>query len=147
MDWIKRLERWQRLWAAFSIVGLVVTGGVVFQTSPQANPVLAKQLTSAECLPVRALPANEINPHGLSKERYALYLQCADLFWYRARYPESQLTLLEYQQRLETERTRLLTRALSFWLLGIALFYVVALIIVRTLGWTRRGSDTPDTVD
>lgn len=142
MDWIRRLDHGQRLWVLFSIIGLVAMGAVVITTYPQANPALARQLISTECKPVRALPANEISPHAMPKERYALYLQCEELFWYRARYPGSDLTLAEYQDRLTKERTTLLTRAFVLWFLGVLALYVLVVVSARTFRWVRRRSET-----
>ncbi len=143
MDGFKRLERWQGLCAALSVVGLLVTGAVVFALFPQTNAKLAKQLTAAECLPVRALPASEISPQALSKERYALYMQCDELFWYRTRYPQSDLTLVEYQSRLKTERQALIVRALLYWLVGVTVLFLTAFVLVRAIKSMRQSVKTP----
>jgi hypothetical protein len=142
MNWIERLERWQKLCATLSVLGLLVTGVIVLIAMPQANQKLAKQLAAAECQSVRALPANETNPHALSKEHYALYMQCGELFWYRARHPEADFTLDEYQDRLRNERQGLLLRALFYWLGGVAVIFLTAFVVVRTFRWARPGSNT-----
>lgn len=143
MDWFGRLQRWQKICAALSIVGLLAAVAVVFTNFPPSNPKLAKQLAAPECQPVRSLPAHQISPHALAKELYALYMQCDELFWQRARQPQSALTLEEYETHLKDERQSLVLRALLFWLAGVAVLFVTAFVIVRALAWLRPGSDPP----
>jgi hypothetical protein len=138
MDWFERRPRWQRVCATLSVVGLVATAAWVFYTFPQVNPKLAKQLTAAECQAISDLPARETNPNTLSKEHYALYMQCDELFWYRAHYPDSALTLAEYQERLKKERQGLIFRALLYWLVGVGLLFVMTFVFVRTFASARR---------
>ena len=138
MDWFGRLPRWQKICIALSFVGLLAAIVMVVVNFPAANPKLAKQLAAPECQPVRSLPAHEINPHALAKELYALYMQCDELFWQRARQPQSALTLEEYQNHLDNERRSLLLRAFLSWLAGVAALFLTALLTARTLAWLKH---------
>lgn len=141
MDWFGRLQRWQKVCTGLSLVGLLAAMGVAFVNFPVGNPKLAKQLVAPECQPVRSLPADQISPHALAKELYALYMQCDELFWQRARHPQSALTLEEYENHLKDERRSLLLRALFAWLAGVVMLFLTALLIVRTLTWLKPSSD------
>ena len=77
-----------------------------------------------------------------AKELYALYMQCDELFWQRARQPQSALTLEEYQNHLKGERQSLLVRALLFWLAGVAVLFLASFLIIRASAWLKPGSDT-----
>ena len=142
MDWLGRLQRWQRICIGLSFVGLLAAIVVVFVNFPAGNPKLARQLVAPECQAVRSLPAQQISPHALAKEMYALYMQCDELFWQRARHPQSALTLDEYEGQLKDERQRLLLRALLFWLAGVTLLFLTAFLIVRALAWLKPSSNT-----
>ncbi len=141
MDFMERLGRWQRVCVGLSLVGLLVAGAWVFLVFPQADPKLAKQLTAPECQPVRALPAEEIKPHGLSKEHYALYLQCDALFWYRAQHPESGLTLADYRDRIRSERRGLIARALLTWVLAVAALFLAGFVVARAFVSAKARDD------
>jgi hypothetical protein len=142
MDWFGRLQHWQRICISLSVVGLLAAIVVVFVNFPADKPKLARQLAAPECQPVRSLPSNQISPHALAKELYALYMQCDELFWQRARHPQSALTLEEYESELKDERQSLLLRVLAYWLTGVAVLFVTAFLIVRALTWLKPGSDT-----
>lgn len=144
---MERLDRWQRVCAALSVIGLLAAAGAVFHAFPQTNPKLAQQLGAAKCQPVRALHAEEISPQALSKEHYALYMQCDELFWYRARHPESNLTLSEYEDRIKRERQGLVVRALLYWLLGVAALFLTAFLLVRAFGRGRQDVETHGTME
>jgi hypothetical protein len=142
MNLLERLRRWQKICAGLSIVGLLAAVVVVFIDFPAGNPRLAKQLAAPECEPVRTLPAQQVSPHTLAKELYALYMQCDELFWQRARHPQSALTLAEYEAHLKDERQSLLLRALLFWIAGVAVLFLIAFLIVRASAWLKPRSDT-----
>lgn len=144
MDWFKRLQRWQRLWAVISLIGLAATGLVTASAYPQANPRLVKQMTSAECAAMRSLPSSEINVNALRKEQYALYLQCEDLFWYKARHPDAALTLEDYENHLKKEQMTLVGQASLICLGTIAALYVLLFGIVRAFSWTQRRPETTE---
>jgi hypothetical protein len=142
MDWLGRLQRWQKICIGLSFVGLLAAIVVVFVNFPAGNPKLARQLAAPECQPVRTLPAHQISPHALAKELYALYMQCDELFWQRARHPQSTLTLEEYQNELKDERHSLLLRVVFCWLAGVALLFLTAFLAVRSLAWLKPSSNT-----
>ncbi len=144
---MERWDRWQRVCAALSVIGLLAAAGVVFHAFPQTNPKLAQQLAAAKCQPVRALRAEEISPHALSKEHYALYMQCDELFWYRARYPEASLTLAGYEDQIKHQRRGLILRALLYWLLGVALLFLAAFLLVRAFARGRQDVETHGTME
>jgi hypothetical protein len=142
MDWFGQLQRWQRICIGLSVVGLLAAIVVASVNFPAGNPKLARQLAAPECQPVRSLPSDQISPHALAKELYALYMQCDELFWQRARHPQSALTLEEYEGQLKDERQSLLLRVLVFWLAGVVVLFLSAFLIVHALAWLRPGSDT-----
>lgn len=142
MDWFGRLQRWQKICIGLSLVGLLAAMALVFVNFPTSNPKLAKQLAAPECQPVRSLPSDQVSPHALAKELYALYMQCDELFWLQARQPQSALTLEEYRNHLKGERQSLLVHALLFWLAGVAVLFLACFLIVRASAWLRPGSDT-----
>ncbi len=142
MDRFGQLPRWQKICIGLSFVGLLAAMVVAFVNFPADNPKLAKQLAAPECEPVRSLPAHQISPHALAKELYSLYMQCDELFWQRARHPQSALTLEQYQNHLNDERRSLFLRALFSWLAGVAVLFLTAFLMVRALAWLKPGSDT-----
>lgn len=142
MDWFGRLQRWQKICIGLSFVGLLAAMAVVLVNFPASNPKLAKQLAAPECQPVRSLPSDQVSPHALAKELYALYMQCDELFWQRARHPQSALTLEEYENQLKNERGKLLLRALFSWFAGVVVLFLTAFLIVRASAWLRPGSNT-----
>ena len=147
MGWFKRLEGWQKLWMLLSVVTLAAIGWATTNVYPQANAKLIGQLTSAECAAVRSLPSGEINPDGLRKEQYALYLQCQDLFWYRARHRDAAVTLENYQDRLKNAQAMLIAKAALVWLGIIASLYVLLFAFVRFFRWARADSETAHTTE
>ncbi len=138
MDWFERRPRWQRVCATLSLIGLVATAAWVYYTFPQINTKLAQQLAAVECQAISALPAAQTNPNTLSKEHYALYMQCDELFWYRARYPDASLTLADYEDRLKKQRQELLVRTFLYLLSGILVLFVMTFVLVQTFAPTRR---------
>jgi hypothetical protein len=141
MDWFERRPRWQRVCATLSLIGLVVTAAWGYYTLPQVNTKLVRQLTATECQAINALPAEQTNPNTLSKEHYALYMQCDELFWYRARHPDAPLTLAEYQDQLKKERQRLIVQALLYWLGGVVVLFAMTFVLVQTFASTQRDTD------
>lgn len=142
MDWFERRPRWQRVCTTLSLIGLVAVAAWVYYTFPQVNTKLAQQLTAAECRAISALPPEQTNPNTLSKEHYALYMQCDELFWYRGRYPGAALTLAEYQDRLKKERQRLIVRTFLYWLGGVAVLFAMTFMLVHTFASARRDVNT-----
>ncbi len=137
MDFMERLDRWQRVCVGLAVIGLLIAAAWVFLVFPQTDAKLARQLAAPECQPVRALPAEEIKPHGLSKEQYAIYLQCEALFWYRAQHPESSLTPAGYQEQLRSERRGLVARVFLMWVLAVAGLFLVGFVVARAFGRDR----------
>ena len=138
MDWFERRPRWQRVCATLSLISLLLMAAWGYYTFPQVNTKLALQLTVAECQAINALPAEQTNPNTLSKEHYALYMQCDELFWYRARYPDAPLTLAEYQDQLKRERQRSIVQVFLYWLGGVVVLFAMTFMLVRTFAPTRR---------